>query len=280
MKPTKFSLPLEQRAKDEEEQLLTHWNHGPFNFLLQRTFNAYLKDKTKKRREEVEATINKHLPPVTDEMLLSLYQHACRRFQDLCKSRFGNNSGFLKTSSERKFMDTLESILKENPELKGIEVYPSYCYCKNLSPMMKMVVGNHVPDFVIFGIKNVKASAVAIEIDGDSHIDKYQKDLLRDQHLQELKTFTFSIQNSQVQDRSYILGWLRKMYRKPSGALNNQIQYAKRMIWAKTIACNMTLAEIDNYIELHFGISTHLELEASKLAKLGCCPRKIKVELT
>jgi very-short-patch-repair endonuclease len=280
MKTKKYDLPLEQRAKDEVEPLKIFWNQGPYNFLLHRTLNFYHRSKTRALRDEVSSKIGNYLFPITDDLLLSLYEHACKKYQAFCKFKYSNNSGFMKTNSEIKFIETIESVLRDHPEFKGIEIYPSYSHSKDVNKMMKMVVGNHVPDFILFGIKTKGSSGVALEIDGDSHIAKYEKDLLKDNHLQEMKLFTFSIQNDQVRDYNHILKCLKEMYKVPSGALNNQIQQAKRMIWAKTIACNLTLTEMDQYVWDRYGINLYLEKQALEMGKLNKCARNIKKELS
>ena len=56
------------------------------------------------------------------------------------------------------------------------------------------------------------------------------------------------------------------------------IKRNKRKIWAKTIACQMSLFEIDN-LSKRLGIALNLNQESHEIIKLKSCPRRIKNEL-
>ena len=64
-----------------------------------------------------------------------------------------------------------------------------------------------------------------------------------------------------------------------SGALDKQIQRHKRSIWCKTIACQLSLSDIDEYILDHFDVRLNLAIEGSHIVNLKNCPRIIKSEL-
>ena len=63
-------LPIEQKAKDETNQLKIYWNQGPYHFLLHRTMSFYNRSKTKQLREDVSDVIGKYLFPISDNVLL------------------------------------------------------------------------------------------------------------------------------------------------------------------------------------------------------------------
>lgn len=274
-----MSLNLEQKSRDESEYLKRNWNEGPFNFLLTRTIEKYSLKANTARRLQCERLLGSALPQLTDEMLLSLYVFACRKYQQRCRNQYGATSGFCTTRSESDFSETLQSIIKKHPKLNHLEIYPNNSQSRDLQTNFKMVIGNYVPDFLVFGIKGKGSSAVAIEIDGDSHLDKYSKDELRFQHLKELKIFTWEIPNAQAKDTKFIERALLDMYRLRNGSLNQQIQRVKRMIWIKTIVCQLSLKEIEKYIYQQFLMDLHLEDEATLLVKSDKCPRSIKKEL-
>lgn len=273
-----LKLPLEQNAKDEADDLKRSWDHGPFNFLLTRTQEKYKHKATAKRRYSIEQKLNLELPQITDDMLKALYELACHTYQSRCRKWYGNNSGFLRTPSESTFLRTLIEVIKANPKLKHLEVYPSEQHTKDFKPNYKMVVGNHVPDFLIFGLKIRKFSAVAIEIDGDSHIERWSKDELRSSHLKELKIFTLEIPNNQANDYKFISEAIFQMYRLRNGSFNTQIQRAKRLIWMKTVACQLSLVEIEEFIKLKYLIQLNLANEAEAILKLSDCPKSIRTE--
>ncbi|MGE0632735.1 MAG: hypothetical protein AB7O96_10020, partial [Pseudobdellovibrionaceae bacterium] len=176
---SEFKLPLEQRSREEAEQTRATWNSGAFNFLMTRTQEKYRLKATRSRRQSLEGQSNCQFPEISDDMLRALYQFACLKYMKKCHRNYGVSSGFSSTPSESAFARTLASIIQNNPSLKHLEVYPSQKNSKDLTPGFKMVVGNYVPDLIIFGLKTDLTSGVAIEIDGDSHIDKWQKDELR-----------------------------------------------------------------------------------------------------
>lgn len=269
---------LEQRSKDESQQLKIDWNSGPFNFLLSRTSEKYKHKAVLLRRLDCEKQLSIALPQITDEMLLALYEYACCKFQEKCQRQY-EFSGFTKTPSESSFSKVLNEIIKKHPKLKHLEVYPNQNYSKDHPQNFKMVVGNYVPDFLIFGLKLNGASAVAIEIDGDSHINKWGKDDLKNKHLQQLKIFTWEVQNDQVLDFDYLEKAILEMYRLRNGSLNAQILRAKRMIWVKTISCQLSLNEIDNFVSQHFSLALNLQSETKVLPELPGCPRNISREL-
>lgn len=274
-----MKLPLEQRSREETEVQRISWNNGPYNFLLMRTQEKFKHKAAKQSRFELEVELGCKFPEITDEMLKSLYEFACTKYLNKCQGKYGASSGFGKTASERAFAMTLETIIKNNPKLKHFEVYPSQNHSKDLPPNFKMVVGNFVPDFLVFGIKDKKCSAVAIEINGDSHIQKWEKDELRNAHLKDLKIFTWEVPNNQATDIRYITEAITKMYRLRNGSLNMQIQRAKRLIWTKTISCQLSLDEIEDFVHQRLFIQLNLRKEALALLSLDGCPRNIKSEL-
>jgi very-short-patch-repair endonuclease len=277
-KPNTF-LPLEQKSKKESRVERYTWNKGRFNFLLRRTEEVYGRKKNLALRAVIENQIAQTLPRISDAHLLELYKFAYSKYLTKCHRDYRHHSGFLRTRAEHAFLDTLESILKQHPEFKYLEIYPSNDFSKNLNPGMKMVVGNYVPDFLIFGLKTDGYTSLTIEIDGDSHIHKFAKDELRRSHLAELKIRQLSISNERAANAADILALLEKTYRKRSGALDEQIKRNKRLIWTKTIACQLTLKEIDEFALDNWGIPLNLRLEAEYILRLQDVPRKIKKEL-
>lgn len=207
-----MSLYLEQKARDESEYLKRNWNEGPFNFLLTRTTEKYDLKSNSARRLHCERHLGVILPQITDEMLLSLYIFACLKYQHRCRHQYGPTSGFYTTKSETDFSRTLQSVIKTHAKLNHLEIYPSEEQSKDLPKNFKMVVGNYVGDFLVFGLKGKGSSAVVIEIDGDSHLDKYSKDELRFQHLKELKILTWEVPNAQVNDITFIEKAVLDMY--------------------------------------------------------------------
>lgn len=274
-----MSWYLEQKAREESEHIKRTWNEGPFNFILSRTGEKYSLKANTARRLLCERLCGHDLPKITDKMLLSIYVFACLRYQGRCRNQYGPTSGFLATKSESDFAQTLQSIIKSHAKLAHLEVYPSEGQSKDLPANFKMVVGNYVPDFLIFGLKGKKSSAVAVEIDGDSHLDKYSKDKMRSEHLQEMKVLTWEVQNTQAKDRSFIEKAVLDMYRLRNGSLNQQIQRAKRSIWTKTITCQLSLEEIERYVRQEFLTELHLRKEADFFKDTKNCPRPIKRSL-
>lgn len=195
-----YKLPKEQRAKDEAEISKITWSKGPYSFLLLRTQEKYSLKANQKRRLLLEQQLNLSFPMITDEMLLALYKYSCQKYLQDCHQKYNFSSGFGSTPSERKFAATLQAIVNANPILKHLEIYPSVEHSNDLPSNFKMVIGNYVPDFLIFGLKIKGASAVAIEIDGDFHVEKWSKDELRNAHLKQLKIFTVEIPNEQAAD--------------------------------------------------------------------------------
>jgi very-short-patch-repair endonuclease len=271
---------LEQRTREEAEETRITWNTGAYYFLLTRTQEKYELKSITTRRIKLERQLNLTLPKINDEMLKALYEFACIKYMKSCQQRYGFSSGFGRTRSEEGFSKTLESIIQNHPKLKHLEVYPSQKYSTDLSPDFKMVVGNYVPDFIIFGLKIKKSSAVVIEIDGDSHIDKWHKDELRNNHLRQQKLFTFEVQNGQVSDLKFITEALLKMYRLRNGSFNQQILRAKRHIWVKTICCQLRISEIEDLVQKHFSVQLNLKEETQAIKSQKDCPRIIRNEIT
>lgn len=275
----KLKLPIEQQAKDETEKLKINWNTGPYNFLLQRTQDKYHLKANQKRRSQLKNQLGIDLPVITDQILQDLYKYACLKYMKKCNLQYGDCSGFYRTSAERRFLRTLQEIIHKNPKLKHLEIYPSEHQSLDLPPNFKMVVGNIVADYIVFGVKIKGHSAVAIEIDGDSHVYKSTKDELRHSHLKEMKIFTFEIQNDQVCDYEYLKSALISMYRLRNGSFNDQITRVKRSIWTKTICCHLSLSEIGDYVKSEYNIELNLLKEIEYLLKNQLTPRKIKYEI-
>lgn len=273
-------LPNEQLIKDEAEYLKECWKSPTYEFLLSRSLQKYNHEATSIRRKDIESLLDTQLLPITDEMLFQLYLHACLKYQKRCNQDFNLQSGFLRTPQERMFMQTLVEIIKKNPNLKLLEVFPSSEVSKDLPDNFKMVIGNYVPDYVVFGLKTKKSSGIVFEIDGESHSKKYEKDLLRNRHLYELNLFTIEIPNDQVRDFKYIESLLLNLFKARTGSLNKQILRTKRMIWIKTVTCQMSLSEIEDFVKKNFNVQLYLLKEASTLLLHPKCPRAIKFELS
>lgn len=276
---SKFKIPLEQRTRDEAAGMRIIWKTGAFNFLLSRTQEKYKLKAVGDRRRQLESQLNLKFPEIDDDMLKELYKFACLKYMKRCQQDYGYNSGFGKTPSETAFSKTIATIVKNHPKLKHLEIYPSQEYSKDLPLDFKMVVGNYVPDFIIFGLKHKKSSAVAIEIDGDSHIDKWEKDETRSSHLKQMKLFVFEVQNNQATDLKFLTQALLSLYRLRNGSFNKQIQRTKRGIWVKTISCQMGLSEIEEFVQKTFSIKLNLCKEAQAIVNLDKCPRIIRSEL-
>lgn len=274
------SVPNEQLMKEEVQYLKESWNRPTFEFLLGRSIQKYTHKAALNRRRQIESQLNIDLPPITDEMLIKLYLHACSKYQRKCNSTYNEKSGFLRTPQERVFFETLKSILTKHSKLKHLEIYPSPSQSSDLPPDFKYVIGNYVPDFVVFGLKTKRSSGIVFEIDGESHSKKYQKDLLRNEHLLELNLFTIEIPNNQATDFDYIESLLLQLFKIRTGSLNRQIQRAKRMIWLKTVSCQLSLSEIESYILTNFQIQLNLILESQMLISHPDCPRTIKKALS
>ncbi|MES2803629.1 MAG: hypothetical protein V4654_14140 [Bdellovibrionota bacterium] len=270
---------MEQSAKEEAEYQKISWDTGCFNFLLTRTKTKFTHKSNFKRRLNIEKQLAIKLPAITDEMLKSLYELACQKYIRKCKSLYEVSSGFGKTKSEHMFLDTISEIIRLNPKLKNLEVYPSMQFSKDFPKDFKMVVGNYVPDFLVFGLKTNGSSAVSFEINGDSHIEKWRKDDLRNRHFGELNIFTVEIPNDQVKDIQFITKALLEMYRARNGSLNHQVLRCKRLIWTKTISCHLSLAEIEDHALSIYGVQLYLINEAIEYSKQPDCPRNIKQEL-
>lgn len=245
--------------------------------MAQRTTDLYHHKKIERRRTQIESQLNQSLPLIQDHILLELYKLACSKYRAKCNSNYDYN-GFSKTYPEKVFLNTIETVIKNNPELKYLEIYPSSRFSKDLIPLNKMVVGNHVPDFLTFGLKSKGYSSIAFEIDGDSHENKYSKDKLYYDHMEEVGICCLSIPNDKVMDQDYILNTLRSLYKKRSGSLDKQIKRNKRLIWTKTISCHLSLEEIENIVLQRFSIQLNLLGEKYILLTRSDCPRKIKAE--
>ncbi len=274
-----YKLPIEQQTKDEAKLLESCWDSGAFNFLIQRTQEKYNLKIIKQRRLKNESNSKSEFPAINDKMLLSLYKAACIKYMRECHKKYGCHSGFNSTPQERKFLTNIESIIKCNPKLKHLEIYPSILHSKDFPNNFKMVIGNYVPDFIIFGLKVEGASALALEINGDSHLDKYKKDELRSDHLKELKISTLEIPNEKVNDLTFLTDLLMQTYKLRNGSFNDQINRAKRRIWLKTICCQLSFTEIEDHIKNIFFIKLNLLEEVKFLKKDQTTPRKIKMEL-
>ena len=269
---------LEGQSKEESEQLYKQWNKGAFNFLLQRTLNNFNRSKTIKRRTLAAKTIQEDLPPISDEILLYLYQKAAKKHRKLCSTQF-NESGYQDTPSEIAFRKTLESIIDSDPKYSHLEAYPRLRHSKDLLSNQKMTVGVLVPDFIVYGIKRLGCTAVCFEINGDSHVYKHGKDVEREKRLESLGIVTLPIENDRSRDYKYIKQALDSWLKKRSGPLDKQIQRNKRKVWAKTVVCQFSITEIEEVVKAKFNIDLHLVAEAKELAKLSNCPRNIKKEL-
>ena len=237
------------------------------------------KEKVAIRRAAIENVLNLELCPLTDDILKSLYQFACQIFLAKCHLRF-EHSGFQKTPSERKLLETIHQVIQDHHEFKHVEIYPSVRHSKDFPPKLKMVIGCYVPDLIIFGLKKDGYSGAFIEVDGDSHIYKHRSDMKMYDRLEELGLFPLPIPNEKSTDYGYVLGVFQELSRSRSGALDEQIKRSKRVLWCKTIACNLSLEEIDGFVHANFDISLHMKKEAEALIKISSCPIKLKTELS
>ena len=271
-------LPLEENARAESEKLYAQWNHGCYRFLLQRTADHYNRIAVATRRKLVEEKLQAVLPAISDEMLSVLYSHAMKRYKTTCFERY-QHSGFEMTNSERQFKESLEKILTSLGYAKHVEVYPSDTYSKDFPARTRLVAGVHAPDFLIFGLKQKGFSSIAIEVDGDSHVHKTAKDFRKYANLQQLGILALSIPAEKVSDLRFIENLVRDLSRKRSGALDKQIASNKRKIWCKTIACQMTLKEIEAFVIHNFGVELNLIAESKALLAIESCPREIRREI-
>ncbi|MBL7688064.1 MAG: DUF559 domain-containing protein [Bdellovibrionaceae bacterium] len=271
-------VPWEQRAKEDADLQRITWGTGAFNFLLSRTKEKYNHKAGLKRRAYFARDSDCAFPELSDEALKLLYRHACEKYQRTCQTKH-EYSGFQQTPSERILLKTIIGIIKTHPKLKHLEIYPSDSQSSDMLPGLKMVVGNRVPDCLIFGLKTLRSSAVAIEVDGESHIKSSAKDELRNRQLAEMGLFTFEIQNDQVRDVEFLTQALLSMYQLRNGSFNKQILRAKRLIWVKTIACQLSLGEIEELVAKDFSIRLNLLREARAIANTRGYPRKIKSEV-
>jgi len=226
----------------------------------------------------IERLLNLELDLLTDEMLKGLYQFACQIFLAKCNLRF-EHSGFQKTPSERKLLETIHRVIQDHPEFRYIEIYPSSLYSKDFPPTLKMVIGCYVPDFIIFGLKRDGYSGAFIEVDGASHAYQYGSDMKMYDRLEDMGLFPLPIPNEKSTDYDYVLGIFQDLFRKRSGALDEQIRRNKRVLWCKTIACNMSLGEIDSFVHATFGVDLSMKVEAETLVQFPSCPIKLKSEL-
>lgn len=248
------------------------WSTGYFNYLLTRTNNKFFIKKNTERRILLESKLQTNLPLLNDTHLEQLYNYACSLFLKYCFDNY-DNSGIQSTPYEKTMLKNLENIISENKDFKSLNIYP-YCNPKRHKP----VIGCHMPDFLIFGLKEKKYSALVLEVDGDSHVDKYSRDINYYNHLKELGILVIPIPNEKASDQTYLKEVLNHYYRKRSGALDKQSKYCQRLIWAKTIACQMSLDQIDDYCLKNFNLITNLSLESKYIIKLSDCPRIIKKE--
>lgn len=271
-------LPLEENARTESEKLYAQWNRGCYRFILERTANYYNRVATSNRRKIVEDKIGLNLPPITDTMLCALYSYSMKRFKSTCFERF-QHSGFEMTSSERQFQRTLETVLTNLGYTNQVEVYPSEAHSKDFPAQTRLVAGVHAPDFLIFGLKQKGFSSIAIEIDGDSHIHKASKDFQKYANLEQLGILALSVPAEKASDSAFIESIVRDLSRKRSGALDKQIASNKRKIWCKTIACHLSLSDVEEFVITHFRVELKLIAEAEVLANIVSCPREIKREL-
>ncbi len=273
-----FKVPWEQRAKEDNDLQRITWKTGAFNCLLSRTKEKYRHKTTLKKRIQLAGESECPFPELSDDVLKSLYRFACEKYCKSCQTKY-EYSGFQRTPAERIFLDTVSEIIKSHPKLKHLEVYPSEDRCPDFQPRLKMVVGNRVPDFLIFGLKIPGCSAIAVEIDGESHIKSAAKDGLRNSQLKEMGLFTFEVQNDQVRDTEFLTKALLSMYRLRNGSFNKQILRAKRLIWVKTIACQLSLDEIEEFVAGTFSLQLNLRKEATAIISSPGYSRKVRSEL-
>lgn len=272
-------LPINEMIKDEAKYLKQSWSSGPFNFLLIRTIEKHSLRINSLRRSHLESLSGLSFPSFSDNQLKELYLLASQKYQAKCNSIYGASSGFYSTRHEEIFLRNLSQVIKENPLLRHLEIYPSIDHSKDLPPYFKMVIGNYVPDFVVFGIKSKNISAITLEIDGHSHLDKHEKDMNKSLQLEEMGIAQYEIQNDKVNDLNFIKSMLLERYKLRNGSFNDQIKRVKREIWMKTISCHLSLDEIESYCRIHFALELNLYEEAKLLINFKKCPRKIRKEL-
>jgi len=139
------------------------------------------------------------LPTINYEELTYLYLRACRKRlkedteKDLC-NQYRVTPGETKFGSTFKELLEGESLVNKKEQVLNLQISPSnkgnYPYNYYDEYNMRFVVGNMLPDFMILDGKfdhfNDKTGqiesywALAIEIDGNCHIDKIEKDHARD----------------------------------------------------------------------------------------------------
>lgn len=268
-------LPLEEHARNETEKLYAQWNKGCYKFLLQRTSDYFDRQATSQRRGKVEHALGLSLPALTDQMLSYLYDYTARDFRRFC-ARSYEHTGFQMTTTEKKFASSVAMAIQEIRGGTNLEIYPSLIPSTEIS---RMLIGVHVPDFIFFGLKQKGFAAIAIEIDGDAHVYKAQKDFQKYRNLEALGILTLSIPNEKVQDLDFIRNLLKGLKQKRTTAFRHQLASTKRKIWCKTIACHLSLSDVEALIKSKFDVDLGLLAEAAILKEFECCPRDIQKEL-
>lgn len=273
-----YKLPTQQQTKDETKNLKKYWKSGPFHFLMNRTEEKYYLKANLKRLSSLDKDFLSLFPVFDDSHLKELYFYACNKYQKKCTEKH-ENTGFAPTYYEEQFLASLLKLIKQLSKLKHIEIYPSLTHSPDFHPGLKMVIGNYVPDFIIFGLTTKGFTAITVEINGDAHLNKFSKDLLRSVQLEEIDIAQMEIPNNKAKDLAFIKDFMNSTYRPRNGSFNDQIRRLKRKIWVKTIVTQLTIDEIETFIAAKFNYQLNLYKEIHLLKKTLLCPRIIKKEL-
>src|SRR4051794_5652448 len=113
-RPNAERYPLEHQAREQAELNRFRWSDGCFSFLLQRTSNHFNRKGVSQRRHQLESIIHQPLPILSDEILLALYQYACKSYQQECHLKY-LHTGFQKTHQEKLLLSTVEKIISDEP---------------------------------------------------------------------------------------------------------------------------------------------------------------------
>lgn len=251
-------LHYEMEASQEELK----WNCGCYDYLLYRSQYGERKKQFLEKIKELEVTSDTKLPFLRDASLESVFKNISNLHKQ--KTLKGNTiSAYEKTGCEKRVLSTILKEL-EKPRYKHVEVYPS-------QGRDKLLIGNYVPDIVIFGLKIKGFNAVIIEVNGGVHNDKMLKDSIMEKHLNELGFYVWSIDNHNAFNYDYITEAISSMYVPNRKSLQKQILNTKRKIWCKTISMNINLSELSLILPEY-----SLEEGLRYIKSHKHCPRELK----
>ncbi len=120
---------------------------------------------------------------------------------------------------------------------------------------------------------------IVFEIDGPTHLEKIEKDLLREDVLRSIGIEIVRIHNNQAEDICFVRRLITPMRSTRAGNTDKQVAAQKRKLMCKTISCFLSLDEIDKLVADNFNVQLNLKLEADEIINLKLCPRRIISEL-